>query len=63
MFELGQSQIGDQGVQYLAKALQQNKVTWSTTVSLFNHLLIIVYRLSLGLASLRIKSVIKEYSI
>jgi Ran GTPase-activating protein (RanGAP) involved in mRNA processing and transport len=59
--DLSGNQIGDEGVEHLANALQQNKVTQLILFSfLVNHGSIIFYRHSPHLTSVAIKSVMKK---
>jgi hypothetical protein len=62
--DIGFNEIGDEGAEYLANALQQNKVTRIEPLYFpFNHSLTIFYRHSSHLNSSAIKSVLKEHNI
>jgi hypothetical protein len=63
-FDLGANQIGDQGAEHLANALQQNEVTSLRQLHfLWNYLFIIYHRHSQHLTSVPTKSVIKVQNI
>jgi hypothetical protein len=62
--DIGYNQLGDQGTEHLANALQQNEVTSLRQLHfLYNYSFIIYHRHSQHLTSVATKSVIKAQNI